>query len=397
MKLSYRSTLTACCTGYVVQAVVNNFAPLLFLTFQNTYGISLSRITLLITINFLIQLAVDILSAGFVDRAGYRISAVAAHIFALTGLAGLSFLPDMTGDPFTGLLICVVVYAIGGGLLEVLLSPIVEALPMKNKEKAMSMLHSFYCWGHVAVVLLSTLFFLVFGIENWRVLALVWAAIPALNLLAFVKVPLYPLLAADEKGLPLIRLFRRPLFWVFLVIMACAGASEQAVSQWASTFAEQGLKVSKTIGDLAGPMLFALCMGTSRLLYGLFGEKLELKKAMSASAVLCAASYFLVSLAPVPALSLVGFGICGFSVGIMWPGTFSLGAASLKGGGTAMFALFALAGDLGCSGGPAFVGMISDASGRGLNLGILCAAVFPILLLLGVLFTFSDTSPLSSR
>ena len=395
MNLSYKSTLAACYTGYVVQAVVNNFVPLLFLTFQDTYGISLSRITILITVNFLTQLIVDMLSAGFVDRAGYRASAVAAHAFAFAGLAGLAFLPDVTADPFAGLLISVVVYAVGGGLLEVLISPIVEALPTKNKEKSMSMLHSFYCWGHVAVVLLSTLFFLVFVIDNWKTLALLWALVPAANLVVFTKVPLYPLVSEDEEGIPLTGLIKRPVFWIFLVVMTCAGASEQAVSQWASSFAEQGLGVSKTIGDLAGPMLFAVCMGTSRFLYGLYGDKIALKKAMSGSALLCIASYFVISLSPAAALSLIGCGICGFSVGIMWPGTFSMAAASLKGGGTAMFAFFALAGDLGCSGGPSFVGMLSESSGKGLSFGILCSVVFPAVLLIGVLL--SDAAPLKKR
>lgn len=395
MNLSYKSTLAACYTGYVVQAVVNNFVPLLFLTFQGTYGISLSRITILITVNFLTQLIVDMLSAGFVDRAGYRASAVAAHAFAFAGLAGLAFLPDVTADPFAGLLISVVVYAVGGGLLEVLISPIVEALPTKNKEKSMSMLHSFYCWGHVAVVLLSTLFFLVFGIDNWKILALLWALVPAANLVVFTKVPLYPLVSEDEEGIPLTGLIKRPVFWIFLVVMTCAGASEQAVSQWASSFAEQGLGVSKTIGDLAGPMLFAVCMGTSRFLYGLYGDKIALKKAMSGSALLCIASYFVISLSPAAALSLIGCGICGFSVGIMWPGTFSMAAASLKGGGTAMFAFFALAGDLGCSGGPSFVGMLSESSGKGLSFGILCSVVFPAVLLIGILL--SDAAPLKKR
>ena len=395
MNLSYKSTLAACYTGYVVQAVVNNFVPLLFLTFQDTYGISLSRITILITVNFLTQLIVDMLSAGFVDRAGYRASAVAAHAFAFAGLAGLAFLPDVTADPFAGLLISVVVYAVGGGLLEVLISPIVEALPTKNKEKSMSMLHSFYCWGHVAVVLLSTLFFLVFGIDNWKILALLWALVPAANLVVFTKVPLYPLVSEDEEGIPLTGLIKRPVFWIFLVVMTCAGASEQAVSQWASSFAEQGLGVSKTIGDLAGPMLFAVCMGTSRFLYGLYGDKIALKKAMSGGALLCIASYFVISLSPAAALSLIGCGICGFSVGIMWPGTFSMAAASLKGGGTAMFAFFALAGDLGCSGGPSFVGMLSESSGKGLSFGILCSVVFPAVLLIGILL--SDAAPLKKR
>ena len=395
MKLQAKHTVYSCYLGYVTQAIVNNLPPLLFLTFNREFAISLDRISLLITVNFLTQLIVDMLSAGFVDRAGYRASAVAAHAFAFAGLAGLAFLPDVTADPFAGLLISVVVYAVGGGLLEVLISPIVEALPTKNKEKSMSMLHSFYCWGHVVVVLLSTLFFLVFGIDSWKILALLWALVPAANLVVFTKVPLYPLVSEDEEGIPLTGLIKRPVFWIFLVVMTCAGASEQAVSQWASSFAEQGLGVSKTIGDLAGPMLFAVCMGTSRFLYGLYGDKIALKKAMSGSALLCIASYFVISLSPAAALSLIGCGICGFSVGIMWPGTFSMAAASLKGGGTAMFAFFALAGDLGCSGGPSFVGMLSESSGKGLSFGILCSVVFPAVLLIGILL--SDAAPLKKR
>ena len=383
MKADYRRTLIACYTGYIVQAIVNNFIPLLFLTFQDTYGISLGRITALITANFLIQLLIDLLSAGFIDRIGYRASMLIAHGAAAAGLIGLTVLPELTPDPFIGLAASVMIYAIGGGLLEVLVSPIVEALPTENKEKAMSLLHSFYCWGHVAVVLISTLFFTLFGLNNWKIMAVLWALIPLYNLFVFRKVPICPLISEDEEGLSVKTLIRLPAFWILMAIMVCAGASEQAVSQWASTFAEQGLGVTKTVGDLTGPMLFAICMGCSRLLYGLYGEKLNLRIAMIASGVLCLIAYCTISLSPVPAPSLIGCGICGFSVGIMWPGTFSIGAAALKGGGTVMFAFFALAGDLGCSAGPTFVGLISDQVRGGLKSGILWAAVFPLLLIIG--------------
>lgn len=383
-KESYTKTVAACYTGYVVQAIVNNFVPLLFLTFQSTYGISMGRITLLITVNFMIQLAIDFLSAGFIDRIGYRASVIIAHALAAAGLASLTVLPDLMPDPYFGLLLAVTLYAVGGGLLEVLLSPIVEALPTKNKEKTMSLLHSFYCWGHVAVVLISTIFFAIFGIENWKVMALLWALVPAFNLVAFIRVPLCSLVEAEEEGISLTGLVKIPAFWILMVIMMCAGASEQAVSQWASTFAEQGLGVTKSIGDLAGPMFFAICMGTSRLLYGLYGEMLDLRRAMIGSGLLCIISYCLISLSPLPALSLLGCGICGFSVGIMWPGAFSIAAALLKGGGTALFAFLALAGDLGCSGGPTFVGLIADSVSGGLKTGILCALVFPLLLMAGV-------------
>lgn len=381
----YKRTLTACFIGYIVQAIVNNFAPLLFLTFQSTYGIPLSCITLLVTINFSLQLLIDLLSAGFIDKIGYRASVVLAHIFSAAGLILMTVLPGLLPDAFVGLLISVLVYALGGGLLEVLVSPIVEACPTDNKEKAMSLLHSFYCWGHVGVVLLSTLFFAVFKIENWKILALLWALVPLFNLILFATAPICTLNEDGEKGMSLSGLLTSKIFWILMLLMVCSGACEQAVSQWASTFAEKGLGISKTAGDLAGPMMFALLMGTSRLLYGKWGEKMNLQKCMAYSGVLCAVSYLLISLSPIPVLSLIGCGICGFSVGILWPGTFSMAAKQLRSGGTVLFALLALAGDLGCTGGPTYVGLISGAFGDDLKAGILAALIFPAFLLLGLL------------
>ena len=352
MKKSYKSTMCACFTGYIVQAIINNFAPLLFVTFQKTFDIPLSQITALITVNFVIQLLIDLLSAGFIDKIGYRASAVLSHVFAAVGLILLTVLPEVFASPFVGLLIAVIIYAVGGGLLEVLVSPIMEACPTENKEKAMSLLHSFYCWGHMAVVLLSTLFFTAFGISNWRILAIFWALIPIVNAIFFTQVPIYSLQDEGEKGLTLKELCRNKVFWLMMIMMVCSGASEQAVSQWASTFAEQGLGVSKTVGDLAGPLAFAALMGTSRLLYGKFGDKLNLNKCMFFSACLCVISYLCIALIPVPAIGLIGCALCGFSVGVLWPGTFSKSSAAIKRGGTVMFAMLALAGDLGCSGGP---------------------------------------------
>lgn len=382
---NYNLTLYACFIGYIVQAIVNNFIPLLFLTFQDTYHISLSKITLLITFNFAVQLTVDMISPKFIDKIGYRTSMIIAHIFAVAGFIGLTVLPDSLPNPFAGLLISVSLYAVGGGLLEVLVSPVVEALPTENKEKTMSLLHSFYCWGHVGVVLISTLFFFLFGIANWKIMALCWAVVPFCNIILFAKAPMLPLLSEDEKGYTLKELSAQPIFWLMLLIMFCAGSSEQAVSQWASTFAEKGLQVSKTIGDLTGPMFFAILMGTSRLIYGKYGDKMDLHKTMVLSSCLCIASYLVISLSPVPAISLLACGICGFSVGIMWPGAFSIASASIKRGGTLLFALLALAGDLGCGGGPTFVGMISDANGGNLKTGILVAIIFPLFMIIGLL------------
>mgnify|MGYP002553350109 CR=1 FL=1 len=383
--MQYKSTIRACFAGYVVQAVVNNFVPLLFLTFQSQYGIPLSQVTLLITINFALQLAVDGVSVFFIDRIGYRAAAVIAHICAALGLVGLAFLPDLLPSPFAGLLLSVLLYALGGGLLEVIVSPIVESCPSDHKAQTMSILHSFYCWGSAGVIVISTLFLKVFGASSWKILAAIWALLPLANCFMFTKVPLAPLVAEGGTGMHISQLFRSRVFWVIMLMMLCAGASEQAVSQWASTFAEKGLGVSKAVGDLTGPTIFALLMATSRLLYGKFGAKIDLNKAMMASALLCVVSYLLIGLTNSPVLGLVGVGLCGLAVGIFWPGTFSTAAASLRGGGTAMFALMALAGDLGCSGGPTLAGAIAGAFGDNLRLGILCAVAFPALMILGIL------------
>lgn len=385
MKFNFKHTMYACFTAYIVQAIINNFIPLLFVTFQSSYNIPISKITFLVTFNFLLQLIIDFLAARFVDKIGYKKSAVIAHIFASLGLILLVILPGLFNDPFIGLMISVMIYALGGGLIEVLISPIVESCPTDNKEKAMSLLHSFYCWGHAGVVLLSTLFFFIFGIENWKVLSLLWAIIPLINGIFFMIVPVFNLIEEGENELSIKSLLSTKLFWIMVVLMICAGASEQSVSQWASTFAEQGLGISKTIGDLAGPMIFAIMMGISRLLYGKFGEKINLQKAMFFSGILCLASYLVISLSPLPILSLVGCSISGFSVGILWPGTFSISASEIKGGGTAMFAYLALAGDLGCSLGPTVVGRFSGMFNDNIKLGILVASIFPILLIVGLL------------
>lgn len=373
----YQKTVYACFMAYIVQAVVNNFVPLLFLTFESQLGVPLSRITFLITFNFGIQLLVDLVSPKFIDRIGYRASMLLADGFSAAGLVLLAVLPFVMEDHFAGLLLAVTVYAIGGGLLEVIVSPIVEACPTDNKEAAMSMLHSFYCWGHVGVVLISTLFFVVFGIDRWRMMAVLWALIPLANLMMFTRVPIAPLMEEGEAGLTFRELAKNGLFRTMMVMMLCAGASEQAVSQWASTFAESGLGVSKTLGDLMGPMMFAVLMGTSRAIFGKYGDKLDLKKFMMLSTMLCILSYLLIVFVPNAAIGLLGCALTGFAVGIFWPGTFSLAAKGIRGGGTLMYALFALAGDVGCSGGPTLAGQVAAAFGNDLHRGILAALVFP--------------------
>lgn len=383
MTFDYKKTTYACFTGYIVQAIVNSFVPLLFVTFQKSYHIPIEQITLLITVNFMIQLLIDMLSAGFIDRIGYRASVIIAHICAALGLALLTVLPELCANHFVGILIAVCIYAVGGGLIEVLISPIIEACPTDNKEAAMSLLHSFYCWGCTGVVLISTLFFTIFGIVHWKVLTLFWTIIPIGNMILFTRVPIYSLTDEGDKGMSIKELFREKIFWVLMLMMVCSGASEQAVSQWASTFAEEGLGIAKTLGDLVGPMTFSILMGLSRLIYGKYGNRIDLDKFMKGSCVLCIASYLCISIVPVPIVELIGCGICGFSVGIMWPGTFSKASVALKRGGTLLFAMLALAGDLGCSSGPTLVGFVSGAAGD-MRFGILAGIVAPVLLLVGI-------------
>ena len=370
--------------GYITQAIVNNFAPLLFVTFQKSFDISLEKIGYLVTVNFCIQLFVDFIAAKFVDKIGYRISIVAAHLFAGTGLILMGVLPFAFADPYMGLICAIVFYSIGGGLIEVLISPIVEACPTDKKSAAMSLLHSFYCWGHVAVILLTTLFFVTAGIENWRILSALWAVIPLANAVYFCFVPINTLVDC-EKSAPIKELFKSKLFWILILLMICSGASEQGMSQWSSAFAETGLKVSKTLGDLLGPCMFAVMMGVSRVFYAAFSGRLKLMKFISVSCVFCVIGYLVSALSPVPALALVGCGICGLSVGILWPGVFSLAAERAPTGGTAMFAFLALAGDLGCSSGPTLVGIVSSAFNDNLRAGFLAAIAFPVALIIGIM------------
>lgn len=384
MKSKYQKTLIACYLGFITQAIAANFAPLLFLTFHRTYQISLGRIAFISTAFFFIQLLVDLFCAKYVDRIGYRRSVIASEVFSAAGLIGLAFLPSLLPDPYVGILISVIIYAMGSGLIEVLVSPIVEACPFDNKDSVMSLLHSFYCWGSVGVILLSTIFFAIFGIENWRILACIWALIPLYNTFNFISCPIESL-TEEGEGLSIRQLCHIPIFWIALILMVCAGASEISMAQWASAYVESALGISKSIGDIIGPCLFAVMMGMSRSFYGKYGENIDLMKFMIGSGALCLVCYLLSALAPLPFLNLVGCAVCGFSVGIMWPGTISIASKKIPLGGTAMFALLAMAGDLGGSVGPGIVGFVTQNANDNLKVGMLAGCVFPTVLVLSVL------------
>ena len=380
---NYRRTLLACYLGFITQAISANFAPLLFLTFKDSYGISLEKVALIPMTFFLTQLLIDFAATKFVDRIGYRTCVVCSQVLSAIGLALLTVLPEVLPAPFIGILIAVVLYAMGAGLIEVLISPIVEACPFENKAGVMSLLHSFYCWGSVGVILGSTVFFSVFGVENWRILAILWAVLPFANTFNFLKCPIERL-TEDGEGMRMGQLFRMPLFWLMALLMVCSGASELSMSQWASAFTESAMGVSKTIGDLAGPCLFAVLMGISRAFYGKMSEKLNLTKMMLGCGALCVVCYLLASLSSSPVLGLMGCALCGISVGIMWPGTLSISAQKCPKGGMVMFALLALAGDLGGSIGPSLVGSVSSMADGNLKTGLLVATLFPVLLIAGL-------------
>ena len=384
MRKNYQRTLKACYLGFITQAIAANFAPLLFLKFHTDYGISLGRVALISTAFYFTQLVVDVFCVRFVDKIGYRRSVVASEVASVLGLVGLAFIPDLCADPFAGIIACVIVYAVGSGLIEVLCSPIVEACPFEHKEAVMSLLHSFYCWGSAGVILLSSLFFIAFGIGRWRILACAWALIPLYNIFNFATCPIEHL-TEDGKGMTTGQLFRKPLFWVAILLMVCAGASEMSMAQWASAYTEAALGFSKTLGDLVGPCLFAVTMGVSRVIYGKFGAKLDLRRYMLGSGILCLCCYLLSSLSADPVLGLLGCVLCGFSVGIMWPGTISITSPRLPQGGTALFALLAMAGDLGGAFGPSLVGAVTQRAGDDLRSGMLAGSVFPLVLIVSLL------------
>lgn len=381
---NYKKTLIACYLGFITQAISANFAPLLFLTFKNTYKISFEMIALVPMVFYLTQLLVDLVAVKFADIIGYRTSVVASQVVSAAGLILMAFLPDILPNPFIGILISVVLYAIGSGLVEVLLSPIVEACPFENKAGVMSLLHSFYCWGAVGVILGSTLFFTIFGTEHWQILTLIWAVVPLLNIFNFITCPIERLVE-DGEGLSIGQLLQLPLFLLMIVLMICAGASEATMTQWASAFTESALGVSKTVGDLAGACLFAGFMGLARVFYGKKSAKVDLTKVMLGCGSLCVICYLLAALSPIPIIGLIGCALCGLAVGIMWPGTISISAQKCPKGGTAMFAFLALAGDLGAAVGPTMVGEIAYAVGGDLKTGLLFATLFPIVMILGLI------------
>lgn len=381
--IDYNKTKTACYLGFVTQAIVANFVPLLFIAFHREFGVPIANLALIPAVFYIVQLVTDLLCAKF-RNIDYRKSIIISEITSALGLIGLIFMPQLFANPMTGILICICVYAVGSGLIEVLCSPIIEACPFPNKESMMSLLHSFYCWGAVGVILGSTVFFTLFGLNNWRILACIWALVPLYNIINFAKCPIDPIVK-DTESMSMGQLLGNRMFWLFLILMVAAGASESTMAQWASAFAEASLGVDKAIGDLIGPCGFAFCMGLGRLWYGKKGQDLDLTSYMTGAGILSVITYLTASLSPIPFVSLIACMLSGLAVGIMWPGSISITSARIPKGGTALFALLALGGDAGGTFGPSLVGLCTGTSNGNLQNGILTATVFPVILTLSVL------------
>lgn len=389
----YSKTKRACYLGFVTQAIVANFTPLLFIAFHREYGIPIANLALIPAVFYVVQLLTDFLCAKY-KNIDYRKSIIVSEITSALGLAGMAFIPSLSPTPLVGILICVCIYAIGSGLIEVLCSPIIEACPFSNKEEMMSLLHSFYCWGAVGVIIGSTLFFTLFGLDNWRILACLWALIPLYNIINFSTCPIEPIVQ-DSDGMSMSQLIINRLFWIYLILMIAAGASESSMAQWTSAFAEASLGVDKSIGDLAGPCGFAFFMGLGRLWYGKKGQNMDLSTYMTIAGIVCFAAYLTASLAPVPLIAFIGCMMSGLAVSIMWPGSISLTSARIPRGGTALFALLALAGDAGGTLGPSLVGLGTQNSDNNIQSGLLAASIFPVILVICLFLIRSKRTKLS--
>ncbi len=400
-RFTYKTTKLACYIGYITQAIVINLMPVFFIIFQNEYNISFTRLGSLILLNFVVQIGLDVLAAKYIDKIGFRRAAIPAHIFSVLGLVGMGFLSQLMSDPYIGLIISVILFSLGGGLIEVVISPVIDLIPSSNSTGAMSLLHSFYCWGQLVVVLLSTLALNIFGYNSWKWISLFWAIIPAINIYLFMNVPLPETI--KEKKEPIKSLFREKIFLLVILLMLGAGAAEQTMAQWASLFAQKGLQVSKIVGDLLGPCAFALLMALGRVWYGFNGGKQNLRSSLLGCSVLCVICYLVCVFENNPIVSLVACAVTGVSVSIMWPGVLSYAANCFPKSGAAMFGVMAIFGDIGCSLGPWVAGRVSDVvkgmpevieyvTTTGMNLdgvamkaGILTSVIYPIIMIIGLI------------
>lgn len=358
MKKEFRLTLMAARMGFFTQALVNNLAPVFFVLFRVLYGFSYLQVGILAALNFTLQLFADITSPNLISRFGYRKCAMTAQALCAVGLILMPGLCILTGGVYISFIIPVLIYSYGAGMIEVLASPIVEAIPDLPENTKMSMLHSFYSWGQMTCVALTTLALHFIGYERWFLIPVLWSAIPIFGIILFSRARLDMADMAEKESEKGGRLFCRS-FVLMLIIMTCAGASEIAMSEWSSLFAEEALGVSKVAGDLFGPCMFALFMGMGRMCHAKFGERLNLSRLIKACSLLCVICYVGAALLRPAAASLIFCALTGLSVSLMWPGALSL-AAARNNGGARMYGLLAAFGDIGCIIGPVVTSSVSE-------------------------------------
>lgn len=391
-KINYTPTKISAYVGYFVQAIVNNFLPILFVAFQDIYGIGYEKLGRLIVFNFITQMVTDILSPKIISLLGYRKTAVMCQLIAALGLTLAAVLPNVLPNAYIGIVLAVIVYAFASGLMEVIISPMIEMLPTSNKSGNMSLLHSFYCWGQAITTVGTTLLLSAFGYRGWTYIPLIWAIVPFINAFSFIRVPIVEP-QPERKSDSFRVLFSDRRFRVFMLIMLCAGASEIAMAEWASVFAQNALGVSQIAGDLAGPCAFSLFMGLGRLLYAAFSEKISYRSTVIVLGLCCAVCYYIAAFASIPIFALAACALCGFTVSILWPGTISAGAVAFPRGDAVMFSVFAMCGDIGCCIGPWLLGVVAEHFT--LNIGFAVSSFFPLLMVALAIFFIKEQRSVS--
>ena len=391
---SYKSTIAACYIGSFVQAIIVNTTPILFIPLREQFGLTFQQMGLLVLINFISQVGCDILFSNAIDKYGFRRFVVAAHGLAVVGLVLFAASPLLFDRPFAGFVTATIIFSGSGGLLELLLSPIVNAIPTDEKAGAMSVLHSFYSWGQAAVILLTTVLLFVFGRAWWQWIILIWTLVPLFNFFFLMRVPFAPNVPEEQRqGMDKILL--KPFFIAALATILCGAAAELCISQWASAYLEEAMRLPKVVGDVGGVCLFAVMMGVGRLFYGMYGKKINVSLMMLIGTVGAAACYITVALSGTAVLSLLACGLCGLCVSLLWPGTLVVASEHYPLAGAWMFAILA-AGDIGASAGPWLMGVVAEQAHRlpflsglltqgmspdqlGLRAAMLVSALFPII------------------
>lgn len=392
---SYQLTTISCFVGIFCQAVSSNITAILFIPLMTLYGLSYVHLGLLVGINFTTQVLVDIIASRLVDRYGFRVFVLPSDILAVIGLVLFGLTPVLFDNILTGLVFSTIIFSASCGLQEVMLSPIVNAIPHNDKGPAMALMHSFYAWGQVATIIITTLFLFFFGIENWQVIVFLWALVPLVNFFMFLAAP-FPGVIHENQRMTMRDLILKPFYLVALLAIMGGAATELVMNQWSSTFSEKVLELPKVTGDILGMCGFAVFLGLGRVLYGRYGSKINMNNVLVGSAAAAVVCYIAVAISPLPAISLAACAVCGLAASLLWPGTLVITAEKYPLAGAWIFAILAAAGDIGAASGPFAAGVITDLTRQmpsilqfaaslqllpdqfAIRIAILLSAIFPL-------------------